>query len=236
MKGMWTIKTDESEGMEKDMFTGIIEEMGRVKNITYGSSSIRLSIECTTVLEKTAKGDSIAVNGICLTVTDMGLGWFTADVMPETMRKTNLGILRPAEKVNLERALRLSDRLGGHIVSGHIDGTGVITSLKSEDNAVLITIEAPQTVMRYIVQKGSVALDGTSLTIAALTEYTFTVSLIPLTRGFTILGAKSAGDRVNIECDVIGKYVEKMVKGGLENATSDKKDLSVEFLRDHGFM
>ncbi len=218
------------------MFTGIVEEMGSVKNIVYGSSSIKLSIECTTVIEGTVKGDSIAVNGICLTVTELGENWFTADVMPETMRKTGLEKLKPGGKVNLERALRLTDRLGGHIVSGHIDGTGSITGLKKEDNAVLITITAPEQIMKYIVQKGSVALDGTSLTIAELTSNTFTVSLIPLTRGFTILGTKSIGDRVNIECDIIGKYVEKMLKGETLESEPSKKDLSAEFLREHGFM
>ncbi len=218
------------------MFTGIIEEMGSVKKIIYGSSSIKLSIECSTVIEGTVKGDSIAVNGICLTVTELGKNWFMADVMPETMRKTGLEKLKPGGKVNLERALRLADRLGGHIVSGHIDGTGTITGLKKEDNAVLITITAPEQIMKYIVPKGSVALDGTSLTIAELTTDTFTVSLIPLTRGFTILGFKSIGDRVNIECDIIGKYVEKMIRGKTIEAETAEKDLSTEFLREHGFM
>ncbi|EGD48454.1 riboflavin synthase, alpha subunit [Ruminiclostridium papyrosolvens DSM 2782] len=218
------------------MFTGIVEEMGSVKNIVYGSSSIKLSIECTTVIEGTVKGDSIAVNGICLTVTELGGNWFTADVMPETMRKTGLEKLKPGKKVNLERALRLADRLGGHIVSGHIDGTGIITELKKEDNAVLITITAPEQIMKYIVQKGSVSLDGTSLTIAELTSSTFTVSLIPLTRGFTILGSKSIGDRVNIECDIIGKYVEKMLKGEPLESEPSRSNLSAEFLREHGFM
>ncbi|EPR13114.1 riboflavin synthase [Ruminiclostridium papyrosolvens] len=218
------------------MFTGIVEEMGSVKKIIYGSSSIKLSIECKTVIEGTVKGDSIAVNGICLTVTELGENWFTADVMPETMRKTGLEKLKPSGKVNLERALRLADRLGGHIVSGHIDGTGTITGLKKEDNAVLITITAPEQIMKYIVQKGSVALDGTSLTIAELTSNTFMVSLIPLTRGFTILGSKSIGDRVNIECDIIGKYVEKMLKGEILESEPSKSDLSAEFLREHGFV
>ena len=218
------------------MFTGIVEEMGSVKKIIYGSSSFKLSIECSTVIEGTVKGDSIAVNGICLTVTELGQNWFMADVMPETMRKTGLEKLKPGGKVNLERALRLADRLGGHIVSGHIDGTGTITGLKKEDNAVLITITAPEQIMKYIVPKGSDALDGTSLTITELTTDTFTVSLIPLTRGFTILGFKSIGDRVNIECDIIGKYVEKMIRGKTIEAETAEKDLSTEFLRGLGFM
>ncbi|HEX2925629.1 MAG TPA: riboflavin synthase [Ruminiclostridium sp.] len=218
------------------MFTGIVEEMGSVRNITHGGSSIKLSIDCTTVVKGTVKGDSIAVNGICLTVTELGANWFTADVMPETMRKTSLEKLKPGGKVNLERALRLSDRLGGHIVTGHIDGTGNIIALKSEDNAVLITIEAPLQIMRYIVPKGSVALDGTSLTIAELGESSFTVSLIPLTRGFTVLGSKSTGDKVNIECDVLGKYVEKLIKGDQTSQVPAKNDLSVEFLSMHGFI
>ncbi len=225
------LQTNKDLGGER-VFTGIVEEMGSVKNIVYGSSSIKLFIECATVIEGTVKGDSIAVNGICLTVTELGEKWFAADVMPETMRKTGLEKLKPGRKVNLERALRLADRLGGHIVSGHIDGTGTITGLKKEDNAVLITITAPKQIMKYIVQKGSVALDGTSLTIAEVTSNTFTVSLIPLTRGFTILGSKSIGDEVNIECDIIGKYVEKMLKGEI----LESEHLSAEFLREHGFM
>lgn len=219
------------------MFTGIIEEVGKVKTIIHGSSSIKLSIECIHIMQDVRLGDSIAVNGICLTVSDLEKGWFSADVMPETMRKTNLGKLRLSEKVNLERALKLSDRLGGHIVSGHIDGTGTIIGRRDEDNAVWITIEAPQAILKYIVQKGSVALDGTSLTVAYIDEKCFKVSLIPLTRGVTTLGMKNAGDIVNIECDVIGKYIERLIAGQAnESAEQKQKGVSMEFLKEHGFM
>ena len=217
------------------MFTGIIEELGTVKNIIRGSSSIKLSIECISILHDVKIGDSIAVNGICLTVADLGSNWFTADVMPETMRRTGLSKLNSFQKVNLERALRLSDRLGGHIVSGHIDGTGIITAKTEEDNAIWLTVEAADTVLKYIVMKGSVALDGTSLTVAHVDGSCFKVSLIPLTAGVTTLGFKETGDMVNIECDVIGKYIEKFI-GGKSSEQSVKRDLTMELLKENGFV
>lgn len=173
------------------MFTGIVEEVGSIRDIAYGRLSIKLTINCSKILEDIKVGDSIAVTGICLTVTDVGNGWFSADVMPETMRKTVLQMLRVSDEVNLERALRLSDRLGGHIVTGHIDGAGIITAREKEDNAIWLTVEAPDVIMKYIVMKGSIALDGASLTIAHVDEKCFKVSLIPLTAGFTTLGSKS---------------------------------------------
>ncbi|MCR4435584.1 MAG: riboflavin synthase [Clostridiales bacterium] len=218
------------------MFTGIVEGTGRVKGIIHGTGSIKLSIECAGILPDLKLGDSIAVNGICLTVSDLGKDWFTADVMPETMRKTNLSKLKLWEKVNLERALKLSDRLGGHIVSGHIDGTGRIIDKRNEDNAVWITIEAPQAILKYVVQKGSIALDGTSLTIAYVDENSFKVSLIPLTRGVTTLGAKNVGDTINIECDVIGKYIEKLIMVHFNEMTGGGKDISMDFLKEHGYV
>jgi len=165
------------------MFTGIVEEIGTIKEIIRGSKSVRLSISCSRIMDDMKIGDSIAVNGICLTVTDMGGSWFTADVMPETLRNTGLGKLSISGRVNLERALRLSDRLGGHIVTGHIDGTGTVTSRVEEDNAIWLTIEAPKNILKYIVMKGSVALDGTSLTVAYVDDRCFKVSLIPHTAG-----------------------------------------------------
>lgn len=215
------------------MFTGIIEEIGSVRSITYGSSSIRISLDCTKITDDIKVGDSVAVNGVCLTVTSSSEKWF--DVMPETMRTTNLGTLKTSDKVNLERALKLNDRLGGHLVSGHIDGIGKITNKVKEDNAVWLTIEASQEILRYIVKKGSVALDGTSLTVAEINKNSFKVSLIPLTFGVTTLGLKNTGDVVNIECDVIGKYVEKLIYG-YKNVDADKNELSMEFLKEHGFM
>lgn len=216
------------------MFTGIVEEVGSIKEIVRGSKSIRLSINCSKILDDVKIGDSIAVNGICLTVTNVGVGWFSADVMPETMRKTGLEKLNISDKVNLERALRLSDRLGGHIVTGHIDGTGIVTGRVEEDNAIWLTVEAPDNILKYIVMKGSVALDGTSLTVAHTDEKCFKVSLIPLTAGVTTLGSKRAGDEINIECDVIGKYVEKLLNGNMHE-TKPKKDISMDLLRDNGF-
>lgn len=216
------------------MFTGIIEEVGTIKGIKRGSFSIQLSIRCSKIVDDVKIGDSIAVNGICLTVTDRGEDWFSADVMPETMRRTGLGKLNISDDVNLERALRLSDRLGGHIVTGHIDGTGVVTGRVEEDNAIWLTVEAPDVVMKYIVYKGSVALDGTSLTVAYVTEKHFKVSLIPLTAGATNLGSRKVGDSINIECDVMGKYVEKLLNISM-NEPKPKKDISLDFLRDNGF-
>lgn len=215
------------------MFTGIIEEIGSVRSITYGSSSIRISLDCTKITDDIKVGDSVAVNGVCLTVTSSSEKWF--DVMPETMRRTNLGTLKTSDKVNLERALKLNDRLGGHLVSGHIDGIGKITNKVKEDNAVWLTIEASQDILKYIVKKGSVALDGTSLTVAEINKNSFKVSLIPLTFGVTTLGLKNTGNIVNIECDVIGKYVEKLIYG-YKNVDENKNELSMEFLKEHGFI
>lgn len=217
------------------MFTGIVEEIGNIRNIIRGTDSIKISIGCQKILDDVKVGDSISVNGVCLTAVAFGNGCFTADVMPETMRRSNLGQLNISDRVNLERALKLSDRLGGHIVSGHIDGTGTITGKKEEDNAVWLTIGAHKEILRYIVMKGSVALDGTSLTVAYADDNCFKVSLIPLTAGATTLGAKKAGDAVNIECDVIGKYVEKLM-GGRTSKDGTKNDLTLDFLKENGYV
>ncbi len=219
------------------MFTGIVEEIGSIKKIVQGSLSIKLSINCSKTLEDVKIGDSIAVNGICLTVVELASSGFTVDVMPETMRMTSLYRLNLYDKVNLERALKLSDRLGGHIVSGHIDGTGTIKSIVKEDNAIWITVEAEESVMKYIIYKGSVALDGTSLTVAYVDESSFKVSLIPHTAGNTILGILKAGDKINVECDVIGKYVERLLKGNIKDSGLQKsnEDISIDFLRSNGF-
>ncbi len=221
------------------MFTGIVEEIGNVRKIVHGSLSIKLSINCSKILEDVKIGDSIAVNGICLTVVEMSSSWFTVDVMPETMRMTSLGRLNVSDKVNLERALKLSDRLGGHIVSGHIDGTGIIKNIVEEDNAIWITVEASESILKYIIYKGSVSLDGTSLTVAHIDECCFKVSLIPHTAGNTILGYLKAGDQINIECDIIGKYVERLLNGNVQDcnsqASKSKKDISIDFLRSNGF-
>lgn len=216
------------------MFTGIIEEKGILKEIIPSSQSVSLTIQCEKVTQDAKVGDSIAVNGICLTITIFTSSSFKADVMPETMRKTNLGSLRVGEKVNLERALRLGDRLGGHIVTGHIDGTGKVINREEEDNAIWLEIAASSNILKYIVQKGSVALDGTSLTIADMGEKSFKVSLIPLTAEMTTLKSKKYRDIINIECDVIGKYIEKLIeKDTLEKDTT--KTIDLNFLQQSGF-
>ncbi|SDP64186.1 riboflavin synthase [Selenomonas ruminantium] len=210
------------------MFTGIIEEVGRVARIGGGS----LVIDCQKVLEDVHLGDSIAVNGVCLTVTHFDRSSFTADVMPETVRRTSLAELKKGSPVNLERALTLASRLGGHIVSGHIDGTGEIVKFTDEGNAILMTVNAESGLLRYIVEKGSVALDGISLTVASVTDHDFTVSLIPHTREVTNLGSKKLGSPINIETDVLGKYVEKMLGGSKAPA---KSTMTLDFLRENGF-
>lgn len=219
------------------MFTGIVEEVGTVKEIVRKRASVRIAVACIKVLEDTKTGDSIAVNGICLTVSEMKNGWFAADVMPETMRRSGLGRLRPGDSVNLERALRLADRLGGHIVSGHIDGTGAVIGRTEEENAIWLTVKAPDAILKYIMEKGSVALDGTSLTVASVDDRNFTVSLIPVTARDTVLGKRRPGDEINIECDMIGKYVEKLL-GRAQNGVQESggSDGIMELLRDNGFM
>ena len=191
------------------MFTGIIEEIGTVRRIEHGAKGARLTIQAKTVLEDTRIGDSIATNGVCLTVVSMTGDSFSADVMAESLRRSSLGTLQGGSPVNLERAMAANGRFGGHIVSGHIDGTGTIASQKREDNAVWVKIKTPAPLLRYIVEKGSIAIDGVSLTVAAVTDTDFSVSIIPHTGAQTILLGKKPGDPVNLECDVIGKYVEK---------------------------
>jgi len=215
------------------MFTGLVEELGRVKAVVRGARSVRLTVAARLIMDGVKLGDSIAVNGTCLTVVDFGDGWFTADVMPETMERTAMAGLKAGDAVNLERTLRVGDRLGGHIVSGHIDGVGVIKAKETDDNAVIVRIAAPAAVMRYIVAKGSVAVDGISLTVAAGGPDWFTVSLIPHTASVTTLGLKGVGAPVNLEADIIGKYVEKLM--GLAPPGGEKSGLSAEFLAEHGF-
>ncbi len=193
------------------MFTGIIEEIGTVRRIERGAKGAWLTIGAKTVLEGTKIGDSIATNGVCLTVTSMTADSFTADVMAETLRRSGLGALQSGSPVNLERAMPADGRFGGHIVSGHIDGTGTVAALRREDNAVWVTVHAAPSLLRYIVEKGSIAIDGVSLTVAAVDTDGFSVSIIPHTGAQTILLGKKPGDTVNLECDVIGKYVEKLL-------------------------
>lgn len=201
------------------MFTGIIEEVGHVKSLHRGAKSFTLEVKAEKVLEGTLVGDSIATNGVCLTVTSLTGHGFTADVMPETVSRTALGELVSGSPVNLERALSLQTRLGGHIVSGHIDGTGRIADRRQDDTALWLTIECDSKLLRYIIEKGSVTLQGVSLTVARVDARSFAVSLIPHTQAATTLHQAKVGDLVNIENDIIAKYVEKLLGKGPDNGS-----------------
>lgn len=216
------------------MFTGIIEEIGRVCAVHRGGDSSYISIGADKIFSGLHIGDSVAVNGVCLTVTEFGGGVFKADVMNETLSRSSLGSLKSGSYVNLERAMAADGRFGGHIVSGHIDGTGTITEVKKDGIAVWYKISADAEILRYIVEKGSIAIDGISLTVAKLTEETFSVSVIPHTAAQTVLSLKKAGDTVNLENDIIGKYVERLLGRG-ELARSEKSGITMDFLAKHGF-
>lgn len=211
------------------MFTGIVEEMGSVKALRRDAGAARLTISASTALGNTALGDSICVNGVCLTVVDMNMSEFSADVAVETLKVTNLGDLKIGAKVNLERALQLSARLGGHFVSGHVDAVGRIREKRNEGNGWRIFVDAPETVLRYVIKKGSIAIDGVSLTVADVDKTGFSLAMIPHTAKLTTLGSKSAGDSVNLESDIIGKYVERLLSGKTEGG------VSMELLRKTGF-
>ena len=226
------------------MFTGIIEELGTVKALSMAGKSGTIAISAKKVLEKTKIGDSIAVNGVCLTVTKLKPDGFTADVMAETIRRSSLGSLNPGSKVNLERAMAADGRFGGHIVSGHIDGTGTIIEFRKEENAVWVRIEASAAIMNLIVEKGSICIDGISLTVATVSKTDFQVSVIPHTGEETTLLKKVPGDKVNLENDVVGKYVQKLL--GIapvsednneenKNSGSPKTGLTMDMLKEFGF-
>ncbi len=190
------------------------------------------------MLEDINIGDSIAVNGVCLTATAFDSSSFVADAMAETLAKTNLNKLAPGDKVNLERALRLGDRLGGHLVTGHVDGVGTIARIERQDIAIVITVNAPIEVLHYIVKKGSITIDGTSLTVVDLTSESFQVSLIPHTAQHTVLGSKKVGDPVNLEADVVGKYIEKFLENRQSSAkvnNTKPENVTMDFLQKHGF-
>jgi len=216
------------------MFTGLIEEIGTMEGAVSGEKSMKLTLLARKVLENIKIGDSISANGVCLTVASFTDSTFTVDVMPETMRKTNLGKLKKGNKVNLERALKVSDRMGGHIVSGHIDGTGIIKEYKDEDNATWVTVETKTEIIKYIIPKGSIAIDGTSLTVVDTTESSFRVSLIPITKEETILLKKKVGDEVNLECDIVGKYIERFLYFKEDKKETNKIDM--KFLSENGFI
>ena len=217
------------------MFTGIIEEVGTVESVRRNGINSDLVICAKKVLEGTKIGDSIAVNGICLTVTKLGNRTFTADVMNETLKRSSLSGIHAGAKVNLERAMAANGRFGGHIVSGHIDGTGIIREIRDDDNAVWYTVEAPPEILRYVVEKGSIAIDGISLTVAKLTATDFSVSIIPHTGEETTLLSRKPGEIVNLENDVVGKYVERLLSFKNAEPEPKKSSLTMEFLREHGF-
>ena len=194
------------------MFTGIVEERGTVASLVDLGDAMRVRIRADKVLQDSELGASISVNGICLTVAERGDDWFEADVMAETLRRTSLGKLVTDSPVNLERAARVDSRLGGHIVQGHVDGTGEVAAIEPSEQWTVMAIRVPAALTRYMVEKGSITVDGVSLTIVSVTESRFTISLIPTTLAETNLGAKQVGDRVNIEVDVLAKYVEKLVQ------------------------
>ena len=219
------------------MFTGIVEEIGTVRQVIRGTLSSHFIIAADKVLKDTNIGDSICTSGVCLTVTNMGKDYFEADVMAETMRRSKLGSLSQGSCVNLERALSLQTRLGGHIVSGHIDGTGTITRMEREDNAVWVTVTAEPAVLKYIIEKGSITIDGISLTVAYVDDACFRVSIIPHTAEETTLLMQNSGDTVNLECDMIGKYVERLLH--FEQTTEErasKTTITSSYLAEHGFL
>ena len=207
------------------MFTGIVEEIGVVKEI----SQDRLAFEAHKVLEGTKVGDSIAVNGVCLTIVSLVNRSFSVDVMPETLRCTNLGGLHYNDQVNLERALALGERLGGHLVLGHVDDTGEVVYVTTEETAHIMRISAPAKLMSYIVDKGFIAVDGVSLTIVDFDDFSFVVSLVAYTSGYTTLGRRKPGDIVNLETDIIAKYVERLKERRTQG-------LTFEFLQEYGFV
>lgn len=215
------------------MFTGIIEEIGKVIRVQRTSGSSFIEIQAERVLTDAHIGDSIAVNGVCLTVTDMTNDTFRADVMNETLSRSSLGSLVSGSMVNLERAMAANGRFGGHIVSGHIDGTGIITDVKNDGIAVWYTISAEDSLLRYIVEKGSIAIDGISLTVAKVTNCTFSVSIIPHTASETTLSMKKTGDIVNLENDIISKYIERLIKTSEPHTRSS--NITMEFLAKNGF-
>ncbi len=215
------------------MFTGIIEEKGIVKSITLRGESGFLEIQCQKVLEDTKLGDSIAVNGACLTVTSLEQDAFTADVMAETLRRTSLKELKKGSFVNLERALQIGHRLGGHMVSGHVDGIGIIRKLEPQGIAMVMTISTKSSITEGIIEKGSVAIDGISLTVVSVEEEAFSVSLIPHTIQETNLAHKKPGSTVNLETDMIGKYVKKFLTS--ETRDSDSS-ITMDLLAENGFL
>ncbi|MCE5200198.1 MAG: riboflavin synthase [Armatimonadota bacterium] len=212
------------------MFTGLVEEVGTVKSLTTGTVG-RLVVASDKVINDVALGDSVSVSGVCLTVTSIGSGELSFDAVPETLNRSTLADLRPGGKVNMEASLRAGKMMGGHIVQGHVDGIGTITSIKRLAESVEIRVNAPGEIMRYVVEKGSIALDGISLTVASCDDSGFTIAVIPHSLEVTTLGLRRPGDKVNLETDIIGKYVEKFL-----NARQSGGSVTESLLRQSGFM
>jgi riboflavin synthase len=206
------------------MFTGIVEELGEVVAVEPLTDAARLTVRGPVVTSDAAHGDSIAVNGVCLTVVDSGDGVFTADVMAETLRRSSLGAVAAGTRVNLERAVRVSDRLGGHVVQGHVDGTGLVARVTPDEHWTVVRISLPAGLARYVVEKGSITVDGVSLTVSAVGDDWFEVSLIPTTLELTTLGVRAPGDPVNLEVDVMAKYVEKLLLAGVRPPSADEEN------------
>ena len=210
------------------MFTGIVEEMGHVTSLRSKPQAMELTIACSLILDDIKRGDSISINGVCLTVSAHDQKSFTVDVIPETVQSSTMAELRTGSRVNLERAMPAMGRFGGHFVSGHVDGVGVIRSVKKESNAVTKIIELDPALMKYMMHKGSICVDGTSLTVFAVGNNTVTISLIPTTREDSLLGEKGIGERVNIECDLLAKYTERIQQ-------AEKPGMSRNWLAEQGF-
>ncbi|MGN0159017.1 MAG: riboflavin synthase [Brotaphodocola sp.] len=221
------------------MFTGIVEEIGTIRQIRRGQHSAVLTINAKKVLENTKIGDSIAVNGICLTVTELFSNGFSADIMHETLNRSSLAMLKNTSPVNLERAMQANGRFGGHIVAGHVDGIGTIIRIRRDDTAIWYTIQTNTEILKYVVEKGSITIDGISLTVAAVTQTDFSISAIPHTIRQTILSERKEGDIVNLETDMIGKYIEKLLFSAQQDTPYLKQKsghtLTKEFLLQHGF-
>ncbi|MCF8233109.1 MAG: riboflavin synthase [Bacteroidales bacterium] len=214
------------------MFTGIIEDIGRVETVKSGVNSAELRISSKVIPQDLKTGDSVSINGVCLTVTAYDVSGFTVEAVPETMTRSNLGNLHAGTPVNLERALRVGDRMGGHMMSGHVDSKGIIQSIDKEENAVWYTVSLANDFIRYLIPKGSVGIDGISLTVVDVSEDSFTVSVIPHTLQETTLAYRSKGEEVNIECDMTAKYIERF----LAFREKPRKDITMDYLKENGYL